>query len=465
LGEGVEGIYTREGFHGRFLPALPLLAARLRDEARVLGPRAGIDATPAPLARLARDVTNLDSNDYLARYDGLLADIDIVPVESLSHATEVLNLLSGPSSPIVGILRAVADETLLTRGRGAAALAGAAEAAGGPAPETPGQFVEDRFAALHALVGADDPDGGPAPIEEVLAGMTAVYQDLNRLSLGQGSGATLAARQGGAAARLQESIGRLPAPLDRWTSQVVSASSGVAIGGARAELNALWQSRVQPFCARALDGRYPFDRGAKADVALQDFGRLFAPQGLIDGFFREHLAAFVDVTADPWRWKRVNGVDLGISDAVLAQFQKAAEIRDSFFLAPGLPSVTFDLTPVALDPDVEQVVIEIEGQDVSYAHGPPQVTPLTWPGKAGGRTRAAFAPERAGLVNAISQDGPWAWFRLLDAAELRRTNVSDRNRVIFNIGGRIAIFQLRAGSALNPFSGSAVGGFRCPRSL
>ncbi|MEC9434456.1 MAG: type VI secretion system membrane subunit TssM [Pseudomonadota bacterium] len=496
LGEGVEGIYTREGFHGRFLPALPLLAARLRDEARVLGPRAGIDASPAALARLARDVTNLYYNDYIARYDGLLADIDIVPVESLSHATEVLNLLSGPSSPIVGILRAVADETLLTRGRGAAALAGgagsavggvaqgelvsrldgvtqtlaealagAAEAAGGPAPETPGQFVEDRFAALHALVGADDPDGGPAPIEEVLAGMTAVYQDLNRLSLGQGSGATLAARQGGAAARLQESIGRLPAPLDRWTSQVVSASSGVAIGGARAELNALWQSRVQPFCARALDGRYPFDRGAKADVALQDFGRLFAPQGLIDGFFREHLAAFVDVTADPWRWKRVNGVDLGISDAVLAQFQKAAEIRDSFFLAPGLPSVTFDLTPVALDPDVEQVVIEIEGQDVSYAHGPPQVTPLTWPGKAGGRTRAAFAPERAGLVNAISQDGPWAWFRLLDAAELRRTNVSDRNRVIFNIGGRIAIFQLRAGSALNPFSGSAVGGFRCPRSL
>ena len=51
---------------------------------------------------------------------------------------------------------------------------------------------------------------------------------------------------------------------------------------------------------------------------------------LIDGFFQEHLLPFVDAASTPWRWKRVNDVDLGISDAVLAQFQKAAEIRDSF---------------------------------------------------------------------------------------------------------------------------------------
>ncbi|MFK7944785.1 MAG: type VI secretion IcmF C-terminal domain-containing protein, partial [Paracoccaceae bacterium] len=142
-----------------------------------------------------------------------------------------------------------------------------------------------------------------------------------------------------------------------------------------------------------------------------------------------------------------------------------SDIRDSFFLAPGLPSVTFDMTPVALDPNIEQVTLDIEGQPVAYAHGPPQVTPLTWPGNAGGRTRVAFAPEKADRENTIGRDGPWAWFRLLDAAEVRRTNVADRNRVVFNIGGRIAIFQLRAGSALNPFTRSVISGFRCPRSL
>src|SRR5690606_8291785 len=122
-------------------------------------------------------------------------------------------------------------------------------------------------------------------------------------------------------------------------------------------------------------------------------------------------------------------------------------------------------TPVALDPNVEQVVVEIEGQPVTYAHGPPQVTPLTWPGQNSGRTRVSFSPARTDIENAIQRDGPWSWFRLLDTAEVRRTNVSDRNRVVFNLGGRIAIFQLRAGSALNPFTGSAIGSFKCPSSL
>ena len=497
LSEGVEGVYTRAAFHRLVLPEVLSVAARVRDEAWVLGPRGEVETSPAGLARIGRDVLGLYSTDYVARYDGLLADIDIVPVESLSHATEVVNVLSGPASPLAAILQAVARETRLTRpapepgvaGAAAGAAGAAAElarteavsaldargqalfeaisaaspGAGEAAPELPGQFVEDRFAALQAFVEA--PQGAPSELDGVLASLTEVYRELNRLSLGQDSGTALAGQGGGAAARLQERIGRLPPPVDRWASQVASASSGVAVGGARAELNALWQAQVAPFCARALEGRYPFDRAAAADVALQDFGRLFGPQGLIDGFFQEHLLPFVDAASTPWRWKRVNDVDLGISDAVLAQFQKAAEIRDSFFLAPGLPAITFDLTPVALAPEVEQVIVEIEGQAVSYAHGPPQVTPLKWPGAPGGRTRVAMSPAQAGIENTIAREGPWAWFRLLDAAELRRTNVTDRNRVIFNIGGRIAIFQLRAGSALNPFSGAAVRGFRCPKSL
>lgn len=199
-------------------------------------------------------------------------------------------------------------------------------------------------------------------------------------------------------------------------------------------------------------------------MTLQDFSRLFAPQGLIDTFFEENLAPFVDQTSNPWRLKRVNGVDIGISEAVVAQFQRASEIQDSFFLAPGQPSITFDVTPVALDPNVERVTLEVEGESLIYAHGPPQVTPMTWPGQ-GGRTRVSFAPNSPDRESSIQRDGPWAWFRLLDTAELRRTNVSDRNRVIFNLGGRIAIFQLRAGSALNPFTVSALSSFACPASL
>ncbi|MEM7742239.1 MAG: type VI secretion system membrane subunit TssM [Pseudomonadota bacterium] len=502
LSQGVEGIYTREGFHQVFLPEVLSVAERVQDESWVLGPQGEAETSPRALAVLARDVLNLYYTDYVARYDQLLADVDIVPMESIGHATEVLNVLSGPSSPIVAVLQAVSAETKLTQpvtngaagavieagGEGladfardaltssldsdnqaildvltSAAEAGVAVGEGDAIPEPPGTFVEQRFANLHAFV---DGGGGADPeLAQVIGTMTEVYNELNRVSLGQNSGISIASQQGSASARLQATIGRLSGPMQRWANQVAAASSGIAVGGARAELNAKWQSQVAPFCRAALDGRYPFVQAAQADVTLQDFGKLFGPSGLIDGFFNENLLPFVDTTSVPWRWKRLNGKDLGVSDAVLAQFQTAAIIRDSFFLSGGLPSVAFDLTPVALDPNIDQVIVEVEGQSVSYAHGPPAVTPLTWPGQAGGRTRVSFTPEVADRENGVAHDGPWAWFRLLDTAEVRRTSIADRNRVVFNVGGRIAVFQLRAGSALNPFNRAVLNGFRCPRSL
>lgn len=495
LSAGVEGIYTHDGFHEYFLAEVLEVAERLQRESWVLGPDGEAEVTPQALARLSRDVLDLYSSDYISRYDRLLADIDIIPMESLGHATEVINILSGPSSPIRNILEAVAKETKLTqlpqdqsltensssaavdfvRDEAISTLDARTQALveaigssvrtgdGNGTQRKPGQFVEDRFRSLHALV--DGIDGGQSQLDQVITTMADVYEELNRLSLGQKFGTTIVRQGDNAAARLQTEIGRLSSPMQRWVTQVAAGSSGIAVGGARAELNGKWQSQVLPFCQQAVNGRYPFNRQAASDVALQDFGRLFGPNGLIDNFFNENLASFVDTTSNPWRLKRVNGIDIGISGAVLAQFQKASEVRDSFFLAPGLPSVTFDLTPVTLDPNVEQVMVEIEGQPVPYAHGPPETTPLTWPGRAGGRTRVTFSPARSDVENNIARDGPWAWFRLLDAAEVRQTNVSDRNQVIFNLGGRNAIFQLRAGSALNPFTVSALGSFNCPKSL
>ena len=65
----------------------------------------------------------------------------------------------------------------------------------------------------------------------------------------------------------------------------------------------------------------------------------------------------------------------------------------------------------------------------------------------------------------LSRDGPWAWFRLLDAAEVRRTNVSDRRRVNFRVGGRLALFELQSGSVINPFALPAMAKFSCPKSM
>src|SRR6185437_6389457 len=45
-------------------------------------------------------------------------------------------------------------------------------------------------------------------------------------------------------------------------------------------------------CQRAVAGRYPFVAGSSNDIPLDDFGRLFAPTGLLDTFFNSQLRPF-----------------------------------------------------------------------------------------------------------------------------------------------------------------------------
>ena len=493
LNDGVEGIFTYAGFNNVFLDEALGVAQRIQRESWVLGPRGEAAQNEQVLVALSRDVLDLYYNDYIARYDQVLGDIDIIPMESLSHAVEVTNVLSGPTSPLVNILTAISEETKLTEERSAGLsseglASGAAEigelelqsslssrsqlflealrsnvgqSGSAPAPQQPGLYVEDRFSWLHDLV--EEQDGLPSQLTDLMGRLTEVYQELNKLNFSGGVGATTG--DASAILRFQEIAQRLDGPIGRWAAQITSGSSGIAADGTRAGIDAKWKSQILPFCEQALTSRYPFDRQAKADVAMGDFGRLFAPGGMIDSFFNENLREYVDTRARPWAWKRVNDTDLGISQAVLQQMQYAAEIRDAFFSGGADPTVKFQITPEALDPKAQDVTLDIDGSEVKFAHSAaPKPAAITWPGGVGS-ARVVLQPVVNNTSNAITRDGPWAWFRLLSAAEVRRTNVSDRSRVIFNVGGRIAIFQMQSGSVLNPFTLPALSKFSCPKSF
>lgn len=492
LNEGIEGIFTYKGFNEVFLPEAVSVASRVQRESWVLGPRGEAEQTDTALLALSRDVLDLYYDDYISRYDAMLADIDIIPLESLSHAVQVTNVLRGASSPIVNILTEISRETKLTEDRtnlpteelnAAGARVAAIEArsslsiqgeiimeallnsAGGEdgsPPKPPGAFVEERFNWLHEMV--ERPEGQPSQLDQLMDVLGEVYQELNKMSF---AGVSAGAEGGEAILRFQQAASSMDGPMQRWATQIATGSSGITSEGTRASFNARWQANILPFCEKALSNRYPFNRRARADVAMQDFARLFGPGGMIDNFVNDNLLKYIDTRTRPWSWKRVNDVDLGISPAVLQQFQYAAEIKDAFFAtgAP-TPSVQFQITPYGLDPKAKSVVLEIDGQSIGFKQRGGQPTPVavTWPGPVG-MARVTFEPQKRNQENSLTRDGPWGWFRLLDAAEVRRTNVSDRKRVIFRVGERIAIFQLQSGSVLNPFALPALAKFSCPKSL
>ena len=90
---------------------------------------------------------------------------------------------------------------------------------------------------------------------------------------------------------------------------------------------------------------------------------------------------------------------------------------------------------------------------------------MTWPSPQGiARARIAFVDLNARETGA-TEDGAWAWFRLLDRARLQATGQEELFRVTFSLGGLSAKFDLRAASVRNPFQLDELRGFSCLERL
>ena len=494
LNEGIAGIFSYDGFNQVFKDQALSVAETIQRDSWVLGPKVKTDQSKAALAAVTRDVLDLYYNDFIAAYEQLLGDIDVVPLSSLQQAVEVTGILSGPTSPIVNILNSVDKEARLTvdptgvdtaqLGSDATdivtkdavenkasvrtrllldALKSAATTQGAPPPKPPGSVVEERFSWLHQLV--ERVEEQPSPLDNIMALLLQVNQDLNKIAF-RGTSAATTGAGGESLAALQQASAQIEGPLARWSSQITTGGAGITADGTRASINAAWQQSVLPFCLQATEKLYPFDRRAAADLGIADFQKLFGPTGLIDSFMTTNLKDLIDTSSKPWKWRVVNGADLGISQAVLDQLQAADDIKSAFFPNGPAPGVAFQMTPVALDPNATEITLVIDGQNVQFAQnaGQPLPTAITWPG-AVGVAQVTFNPPLNGGESTVTKDGPWGWFRLLDSAEVRATNTPDRKRVIFNVGGRIAIFQIQIGSVVNAFSLPAMSSFACPQSF
>jgi type VI secretion system protein ImpL len=121
------------------------------------------------------------------------------------------------------------------------------------------------------------------------------------------------------------------------------------------------------------------------------------------------------------------------------------------FFRPGSQEteVRFRVTPTELDADVTRFLLEVDGQNVEYRHGPERSVPASWPGQSAGPAAVTFEMRAGGRPNAAYQ-GAWAWFRLLDNAHVSpETEV--RSDVTFAKDGHEAKVRLEAATIRNPF--------------
>lgn len=475
LDEGMAGIFTAAGYRS-LLAALDGAIEELANESWVLNKPA---MPVAERSKLRDAALQLYYADFIGRWEALLADLRIAPLSSLDDAARLLALLGAPDSPLKAIARAAARETTLEPVNGDADTAKGSDdqasarmkaaqkrlkaALVGGQAETAARAdnpVEEHFQALHKLAGPAGAKADAAPIDQTLAVLkdAALYLDAVNGARRAGTAAPASDMQ----ARLRREAEGKPAMLAGMLKAVESGTAILALGNERTRLNALWNPSAQ-FCREAIAQRYPFARGAAQEVTPDDFGRLFAPGGMIDDFVAKNIAAYIDMSGSQWRWRASSDMPAAISAQALANFQRAARIRDMFFASGGrLPLLRFTVKSVNMDPALARVELDIDGQVLVHAFGalPPPAAVQVPSGKGVGQVRL-----QAASGDELRTDGPWAWLRMMDKGTLESTSQGERFLLTFAIDDRKATYELIASSVVNPFQRAVLEQFRCPEQL
>ncbi len=507
------GIFTYRGFHDVVLTEVEDAARLVASDRWVTDPQAAA-GTPddASVAGIASDALQLYYNDYISAWNALLADIRVVPFEKPGACGRGPEHPVRPGLALAAILRGAAQETALTKEAPAAAgqaapelsagqkqvanrrrrpgrdrgaeplrherpdrsllaqdyartrLAAAASPSIGLRP-LPGAYVEERFRDLHAFV--EGPNGAAAPLDDMIRTLADVYRQMNRSAMTPGAAGVAANAELGALAQQPHRLGRPGAGGDARLGRADRPGHlqrhhrrGAADPERRLEHHR--PAAVPDGAGRALSARPRRQAGREAGR----FRPAVRPGGLIDGFFSSNLAQYADTSRNPWRWAKLNNVDLGIADSTLAQFEKAARIRDAFFPQGGTaPSIGFEIEPVDLSPEAASVTLDINGQTVSYDHGPVRPASMRWPGTGAGQVRVSFTAVDGSPSGGITLDGPWALFRLVDRSRIAGASASDRFRLTISEGKDNATFEIRTASVLNPFTLPQLREFQCPQAF
>lgn len=489
LTDGIPSLYTYRGYHELFSREVDNVLRYVgKDDAWILGV-SDVSAVERAQAlangELALEVKRLYMWDYVGEWERFVEDIDIITPRSLPETAELVKVLSSPDSPLARLMKAVVNETTLLKNTQPAGssdtsllervkrtaratqddvtrVVGPSMMPGriGPA-EKPELIVDNRFDALRRSVGTGEAAG---PLAGTLQALSELHLLLSSVE---------AARAGGypppssdLPARLQAEASRLPPPSRRLLESLAGTGATLVARETRVAKSNQMVGTVTRACRETIEGRYPFAVGAAKEVAADDFARMFGPGGAVDSYFQRELAASVDTSASPWRL--LPGAQGGLGEGgVVAQFEKAAVIKDVFFRSgAGVPTVTVLIKPIEMDATITNLVLDIDGQVVRYQHGPQVGHSIRWPGtKGSNQVRLSVEPVLEGGAANKVLEGPWALHRLFDGAQIVPGGSPERFRVVLDIGGRKATFEVTAGSVKNPFALQEMRTFSCPAGL
>ncbi len=243
---------------------------------------------------------------------------------------------------------------------------------------------------------------------------------------------------------------QLPDPIGLWSKQIADDTWFLLISDARHFINMQWRRQVFPEYQRAVLNRYPFATQSKHDVAINDFDRFFATNGILNNFVSDYIKPFLDTSKSEWPLKEADGHVMPIANDTIQQLIRANVITAMFFPSGRDSShIHFSLQKMNLDPVIAALEISMGGTRLHDTQSEESVVSFDWPES----NAELILHSIEGQEYALNEKGPWAFFKLLEKLNvLMDKRDSQSLHVLFEINGDSGRYLLRTDNGLNPFT-------------
>ncbi len=477
----IDALLTAKGYRTYFAGHNEDLTELAMIDQWALGERAEVDYSDADKAILAERIRAIYGRAYVDTWRRNLNQLEVRDFNDIADAVNILGSVTGPAAPLRRLVETVRDNSQLglTTFPGNATGAAAEQAATllqAPVQDSADQArtplatdIARAFAPLNQLLENRE-DRAPYLEETMLAiasvqdKVRVVHDSPDRSKVALAMVVERFSLKGpDPIANLQRIAAGLPEPLNRQVAKLADESSRVILVEALRELERRWDKDVHHFYRERLADRYPFNPGSRQEASLEDFTAFFGPQGRLQKFREQYLDLFLEENLEALYSERLGGYLVNAD--VQSRLASADRIRDAFFNSRGLLGVQFYIEPLGLAPNKRSSSLSVEGQLVTYNHGPTTSTALIWP-----NTLAPNNESRVTLVNAggsssgLAYRGPWSFYRLLSQARLNGSTSTSVD-ISFSAPDGGMRYRITTEKAENPFTQPLFKGFALPRTL
>jgi type VI secretion system protein ImpL len=377
---------------------------------------------------------------YGAAWTDFLDNIQMVNFTQLDKLNEAIGILGSGQSPLLQLFDIL--QTQLVK---------------------PVSTQSEELQALYTF-HHQQPGSKTATPQTLLAALVKLHDYLNQITTQKNTGeAALALTQlrfqnqgrEDALAHLFEEIPLYPEPIRSWLNSLATNTWQLMLFEAQTYINNEWQQKILPKYYAQLDNRFPLRTLASNDITLESFQSFFSPDGIVEQFFNNHLAPFVDVHSTHWRLKTVDGGTLQLPNSTLNFFKKAAQLRNLYYghfhqkiaipfkIQFGKASENLDHAALTMG---KQKLIHQPGTNLSQT-----TTTFIWPDNK--QTAEMIFYHRDGIhYERLKTEGPWSWFKLLASTQIHRDNQANQYRGTFKKDDYSLAFNLTAiNKHQNPF--------------